>query len=448
MIDPSASLFVHVTAADLLESPPPRFRTYYRDCLRAAIGNGRASLGGGSESARVVNVVFFAEQDHEQDHDASDAERTLALVRSRFEGVSDVLAAETTNVRIFFGRATRRFCQLEMGEMCHLGGVASPSCPGIAADALEGGSGRGQLYTPKAPTMHLHQTHCKARTWSREGDMLSDPALDIADLDRARANMADCPPVLWINLERHDGRRRHMESFLEALRVPWHRRVAAIDAKEASSFFRRVVRAPAPGVEDRVHACAASHMVAISRFVEEFPDAPYAIVMEDDVCFEAVEHWPRTIGGYVGDAFVGDDDVAGGGVVQLSGVVFYEGQTDPIRIDRMRASLPPPGSTSRLSCAAYAITIERARELVEKHVIRSASDDGLHRVDLTGAVSPHAEEIMYGSASTPFLPIFPTLGTDSDLYAVNPACHSFVRGFLTRFWRETDESKECATRGV
>ena len=262
--------------------------------------------------------------------------------------------------------------------------------------------------------------------------MLTDPEVDLGGcMVRARANVAGCPPVLWINLDRHEGRRRHMERFLDALHVPWHRRIAAIDGTgDASGFAARVSRvegADGDAAADRVHACLASHMLALARYVEEFPEAPYAIVMEDDVSFECAAHWPRTLGAYLEDAFGEWPDTA----VQLSGIVFRQGQTGAVGIDPQRATRPPPDADARLSCAAYAIGIERARSLVARFVRKNAG--GCSIVDLRDAGSPHAEAVVYG-ADALFLPLFPALGTDSDLYPVNPASHSFLRAFLTRFW--------------
>lgn len=438
--DLGRAIFVHAPKCDLADGGVrPRFRTYHRDCLRAAIANGRASI----HPDRTVHVVFVTDERPGESPDA------------RLFGVADVIGAQTESARAFVAVAADADERVRIMASCGLGGVASPARPNEArrahaaahACAAAAAAALPPSAFPRFPVLYCPPSSSPdsasdaprrrgVRVWSRESDMLVDPPWPSpAALEDARANFGPtlAAPVLWINLDRHDGRRRHMEASLSALGVPWHRRVRAVDGSDAAELARLVRRVEGPegdAAPDRVHACLASHVLAMKAFVDDFPEEPFAIVLEDDVSFEHAPFWPKSLQRYAERALA--DLPCAAGVVQLAGAVYREGQTDEMRVDGDRAIRPPPGATARLSCCAYAVSIRRARAVVAEFVVGAATSSCV--VDLRKAPSPHAEAFVYAGAEAPFIPLFSALGSDSDLYPVNPASHSHVRGFMRRFW--------------
>ena len=91
------------------------------------------------------------------------------------------------------------------------------------------------------------------------------------------------PKVLWINLDRSEKRRAHMEKLLANLD---HTRISAIDAKGPE--FNNYCIADINSLEN---ACTCSHLKALKYFVEETKENRI-VIFEDDVSFEFLPFIP------------------------------------------------------------------------------------------------------------------------------------------------------------
>jgi hypothetical protein len=185
----------------------------------------------------------------------------------------------------------------------------------------------------------------------------------------------------------------------------------------------------------------------MARFLEAFPDAPVALVLEDDVSFEFAHLWPAPIAALLADATAATPDWR---VVQLGAIVCD--RDDLLHPDRALSIIKhdravPRSKTNWFSTVAYAVRREYAQEVVDAYT-RTEGDpddpDGPNAlvVDLEtlahhGCVSVHPEPFVYapGPPTVLFLPLFGFVGSDSDIKAAeNPRNHSVARGYLQAFW--------------
>ena len=487
-VDADDVVFVNSPLGDA--DSPASMRTYETDCLRSATCVHRARSG--RTGMRVVLL------------DACEDER----MPGRHGDMFDLLGwdAETKVMRV---KHTSDAVRLACMAMSPIGGVLSYTDDGSVdavglwalrtswhlqrmreqAQGQAGGPDHGEVrgYVPYAQ-LGAYRRRLPAGSgvrmigWRGEGDaMAAEPMLDAmrerGQLDAARANLAGCPPVVWINLDRQDGRRRDLEMQMDALGVRWHRRLRAVDGWDAAQLERRVVRRHPSGTPAE-NACTASHLLAIARYLREFPDSPWAIVLEDDVSFELAHLWHMPLRAYLELA---DAEHPGWRVMQLGPIACDKGD-----LEWPSPAMSPDRAGPRLrdnwfGTVGYAITRKAAEDYVGWYVRSAAAPerpvigqgtgygtgfdvDGKANnlnsnpraarqepdvVDLgelvhEGCTCVHAEKILFsfgdaGSADAPTtltLPLLSFAGSDSDINQCNPFCHSIARGYLLRFWAQ------------
>jgi len=100
-------------------------------------------------------------------------------------------------------------------------------------------------------------------------------------------------PILWINLERSEDRKRYMEAEFEKYGITNTHRIQGCDGSQLETFaFYK------DGLATGNHAetgCLCSHIKALEYFVRS-DLGEYCIVAEDDVSFEYVQYWKRVFG--------------------------------------------------------------------------------------------------------------------------------------------------------
>ena len=508
--DFSDTVFVHapcgVALADGEPVPavPPRIATYARDCVRAAMSAHRARTGRAD-----VGVLVLDDQP---------MERPFGEIVDAYGPLMDTLRWDR-HARSMVLRSPEQAMRLAVMASCGAGGVLSPKGSGGRLETTAAGvDALGVWALRAAPHMHtltlkLKHTHTHpvhgrgyapahqvaGRTnapelvaWHGEGDLMAArPMVDAwraspggAELAAARRNLAGCPPIMWINLDRHDARRQHIETQLEAVRAPWHRRVRAVDGWDAAQMRRRVLRQHATGTPAE-NACTASHLLAMARFLHEFPEEPWAVVLEDDASLELAPRWRAPLRAYLERATA---EHPGWRVMQLGAIVCDRdqllGPTPVIARDRA----VPRMMSNWFSTIGYAVTREAAQDYVRQYVrapldssngnngraainsslsasggdaaafdtdtisnlscndnkARSAVHENL-AVDLgelvhDGCTSVHAEDMFYSRHdATLFAPLVSFIGSDSDINQCNPIPHSVGRSYLLRFWGLVDD---------
>lgn len=100
-------------------------------------------------------------------------------------------------------------------------------------------------------------------------------------------------PIYWINLDRCPDRKNYMNNLLEGLN---HRRISAIDGNNLENKtieFWRTKRLRKHQLSKYEIACALSHIKAIQQAYDD--GCEYAIIAEDDICFEYAPYLIKTI---------------------------------------------------------------------------------------------------------------------------------------------------------
>ena len=402
-----------------------------RDSLRDLLMETRATTG-----ERSVTIVVIASDLPEQ-------------LFGRVEGL-EAIAADPF-VTLEFRAVAAREERLELLNGFKLGGVFGPSWPydrnldismemdyGVAADETARRRPHKWWYIP----FWSWRDPCSGfKLWKSDGDtFFSPPPPDSPVVRRIAENMAFCPPVLWINLDRAEGRRRHMERMFDAFGVIERRRIRAVEVKDISGGIDVALRLP-PIFETlrsmanydendenfkreaRLAACSASHILALREYLERYPEEPFAIVMEDDVTLELSPLWRKPLWAYLkaSDAII--ETVVQLGVIALDDVGGLS-TTDPV-----------PRLPHWYSTVAYAIRREYAASLVASYFDPESNSVDLSSVPTEPTNAFHPEVLLYGGSAVT-LPLFNYLGTESDIDPNNPINHAICKGKIRSFWYE------------
>lgn len=95
------------------------------------------------------------------------------------------------------------------------------------------------------------------------------------------------PPIYYINLDRCEDRRLHMEKMLSSYGLQGTR----IQATDGSKPVDHLVDVMPVRLRPNEIACTISHLRAIQTWLTT-SDSDMALICEDDLSFETVEHWP------------------------------------------------------------------------------------------------------------------------------------------------------------
>jgi hypothetical protein len=407
---PESAMFVHLPDGD--DAVRPRLITYHRDCIRAAIGAVRARTG-----VREIHLLLMS------------SFQPGALLE-RYPGIRTVFA-EDPHLRVCFCEITHGHDNdiRRIGAMaaCLLGGIAGCGTQTDHAAWWAGEVCAGEHKRVYMPMYHTRPDRAWTRRWSHPGDLLTQcdiPPL-LSDLAVGCANLAGAPPVLWINLDRHEGRRRHMERQLEAYGVTWHHRVRAIDGSDPDIFARYVDGAHSTS-QPGMNACSASHVLAMAQYIDVYPEEPWVVIMEDDASFELVHYWRKSLVDYMGDVTRTYPDWR---TVQLGALVCDKEDLYTL-LDPDCAV--PRSKTNWFSTVAYAVRREAAQAMVDHYYDRNTGRVNLGV--LLECESVHTEPFIFRQ-DTLFLPLVNFVGTDSDIDHKNPVNHGVARGYLQEFWK-------------
>ena len=417
----------------------PRFRQFFQDCLRDAVAVARARTGSRDLAVLVID------RDSDCFESATAKAQLSGICNDPFVSVSILAKPESLDA----GRCAA------MMVGCELGGIVGPRKPSQAGSdplldlAVRCSNSLLRTYylPPDIPNIALETIERAARTWLQPGSiMLGLPSILRGATAKSRTLLGGdrAPPIMWINLDRCDDRRRFMEAQLEAFcpdptKGPCHRRVHAIDGSDRREFAERVMQPSNMLEQDYAPAaCTSSHVLAMSAYLEEFPEEPWAIVLEDDASFEFVPRWRETLPAYL------DEVPDHCGVVQLGGILC--GEID--RVDVARAV--PRAAVTWFSTVAYAIRREAAEDLVRGRC-RTIADKVV--IDLRerppGSSDFSAENFIYGDfayngaagvntrrhPSCYFLPLFNYVGSTSTINSGNPTNHAVARGYVETLWK-------------
>ena len=102
--------------------------------------------------------------------------------------------------------------------------------------------------------------------------------------------------IIWINLNRSTQRKEHMENLLKNLKVP-NTRIEAIDGK-IENLDKYKNKHPLSNYEI---ACVLSHIKAIN-YCANIEDSKYFLILEDDINFNHIQYFTKTLEDIIKDA--------------------------------------------------------------------------------------------------------------------------------------------------
>lgn len=104
-------------------------------------------------------------------------------------------------------------------------------------------------------------------------------------------------PVYYINLDRSPERNEHMIEQLQKHKVKDWKRVKGVDGdKDPSIKYIKDFGIFKPLSSGEI-GCTLSHLRAIKTAYDD--NVPYALILEDDVVFDFVPHWDKSLKGYI-----------------------------------------------------------------------------------------------------------------------------------------------------
>ncbi len=201
------------------------------------------------------------------------------------------------------------------------------------------------------------------------------------DKNKAAFKLKNMAPIYYLNLDGQPERKIYMETQFKYWEIENYTRISAYDGREDDLSDIIKGRYPEDMSSGEI-GCTTSHLKAIKHFVEE-TDAPYAIMMEDDVDLEVVKFWDFTWSNFVSKLPYDWD------VIQLAIIC-----TGDLHVKLHKRFI------NDFSTACYMITRHHAEKLIKLHVRGDK-----YKID--NGVKPRAvaDDLIYNSGNTFSIPI-------------------------------------------
>lgn len=228
------------------------------------------------------------------------------------------------------------------------------------------------------------------------------------------------PKCLWINLDRSNTRRKHMENLCAKYKIENHR-IAAVDAKNPESI-RKVCNYRSPHF--KYLAITLSRLKAIKYFLENMPDEKRVIIFEDDVSFEYLNMIPYDWTDFENNL---PSDY---GIIQLA-LICKKPDKKPVHPWLHPRSI----NYNHSSLAAVMITREAAQKIHNIYYDTKTNKYNLVCTN-TGALPYY----IYNACKTYAIPIFTYLGTDSTVHN-HLKEHNKSKKYIKDVWQNFTKNK-------
>lgn len=190
------------------------------------------------------------------------------------------------------------------------------------------------------------------------------------------------PPVYYINLDRSIERNEFMIDQFRKWSITNYSRISGYDGATISAG--KLLHGKIP---DKLTAleigCVLSHLKAIRHFLET-SEHEYAMICEDDACFDTAQFWSFTWKDALNNLPYDWD------IVQLAIINAWA------FVPRLHRRL-----TTDFSAACYLITRHHAAKVVKAHVVSRK-----YRLDNGVKPAPLSEHLLYNSGVTYSIPLF------------------------------------------
>ena len=191
-------------------------------------------------------------------------------------------------------------------------------------------------------------------------------------------------PCFYINLDRSQDRGQHIVSQTSRLGWTCHR-VPAVDGKQPGQLDI-IARNDFLGMTNSELGCVASHLKAIHT--AWIANLDYALILEDDACFEFVQHWPDNLVARL-LARTGSNI----GVVQLA---WFDDQRHPstsYTTDFVLTDVPL--GVNCCSACAYIVTRKGMRDILKVSMYPTNQTDQTNQTNQTNARFQLARKYMH-----------------------------------------------------
>ena len=112
------------------------------------------------------------------------------------------------------------------------------------------------------------------------------------DKNKSVSKLNGMGPIYYINLDGQPERREYMENMFAHWEITNYERISAYDGREDDLSDILTGRYPQNMSSGEI-GCTTSHLKLLKHFLET-SDAPYCVVMEDDVDINTAKFWSFT----------------------------------------------------------------------------------------------------------------------------------------------------------
>jgi len=225
------------------------------------------------------------------------------------------------------------------------------------------------------------------------------------------------PPLYYINLDRRVDRRQHMETMLSSAGIEGTR-ISATDGSQPLGDLIDMPNGFSIRLTPNEMACTISHLRAIHTWLTT-SDSDCALICEDDLSFETVEHWPFTW------TDLTDSLPYYWEIIQLS-IIYLPGQEMIVNLH--------PRTVYDFGAACYLIKRSYAERLMSYYWVANK-----WKLDYPLSVGLTSEEAVYRPGSCLSIPLF----TFSNAFGSNiqtvdhvTTYHTFSREVVLSAWKQ------------
>lgn len=220
-------------------------------------------------------------------------------------------------------------------------------------------------------------------------------------------------PIYVINLKNREDRKKHIDSEFKKHSIKKYIFFEAVDGNDES--IKDLLISKDTKLSNKELACTMSHLLAIKKWLDT-DSSEYAIIMEDDLSFDTVKYWPFTWKEFLGSIKHNYD------MLQLCIVNIRKINTS-FHLREIHDT----------SAACYLIKRDRAKALIEKHIV-----DGKFNIPASRYYSV-ADTLVYAGALCYSFPLFtdsPDMESDisKDRDVNTDAIHVKSKKEVLAFW--------------
>ena len=206
------------------------------------------------------------------------------------------------------------------------------------------------------------------------------------DKNKAAYKLRNVPPIYYLNLDGQPERKKYVEDHFKYWEIENYTRISAYDGRDDD--LSDIIKGTYPvSMTSGEVGCTTSHLKAIKMFLDT--DAPYALIMEDDIDLTLVKSWNFTWTEFMSKVPYDWD------VIQLAIIC-----TGSIHVKLHKRFV------NDFSTACYMINRHHAEKLVRLHCRGGYTGEQKYKLDNGAKPRAVADDLIYNSGNTYSIPLF------------------------------------------